>query len=559
MSPGLFAAEAVAPGWFDPTSYSNEAWFDEDIALEDGPGSAQSPAPLPSLGMVLDYRPILAADAGSYALTGVAASLGATRLLNASAGSYALSGVAAALTYGEIVEPITISETRYGLFADEAVSPGWFEPFAYSDAAWFDDEIAYRFSVGAPAFLPHLSTLFEERTGITASAGSYTYTGVSAVLRATRYVAESAGSYTLTGGAATLSRTSVNSSRNAAPLPSLGMVLDYSNILTAGAGSYAISGSAALKAGHLLTAATTSYSWAGSDASLVKVSAGGSPQYPAPLPHIGLIMAPGSTSNSVDYPASLPSLSSIMGRADGTFAMNGSPGIYTWTGQAAQFAHGYKITADAGSFVTDFSRVARDHQVTCNATSYAVSGSAAAIGRHFTLTCSAGAFVTTGQDAAFRLEAAGVYVLNGLLGTFAWEGFDASFAGGTRVLPADAGSYAFTGASASYLLNGVAPAAPVSPGGGRRRKHYVEIEGKYYEVRDHEHAVEILTELQQKAAAVIKKAQKPPKAKVFKPSSDTFAQDLKAQVDATNAILAQMYAQAQEEAELEELISLGVL
>lgn len=85
------------------------------------------------------------------------------------------------------------------------------------------------------------------------------------------------------------------------------------------------------------------------------------------------------------------------------------------------------------------------------------------------------------------------------------------------------------------------------------------MDGEHFEVRDAEHAAEILDALQEVVAETITKAQSPPKAVVVAPP-DTFAQDLQAQVDATNAILARMYAEAiQEESELEELMSMGVL
>lgn len=451
---------------------------------------------------------------------------------------------------------------RRGLWAPEASAPGWFDVTSYSEAAWFDEEAAFQPSIGGAASLPHLSMLLEGSYVLDGAVPVFqrTYTLVlyDATLRATRFMPLAAGSYTWTGVAATLSRTSVNASRNPAPLPSLGLILDYRNVLTGSAGSYAISGAATLKAGRILTAAAGSYSWTGIAATLTKVGAGSTPQYPAPLPHIGLIMAPGSTANSVSYPAPLPSLSSIMGRASGTYAMNGSPGVYTWSGNAATFAHGYKITADTGAFVTDFSRVARDYQITCNATSYTLTGNAATIGRVFTLTCSAGSFTVTGIDAAFRYEQPGIYVLTGLAGTFTWTGSDAAFAGGTRTLTAEPGSFLIGGIAASYLLNGVAPSsAPTSGVKHKKRRQFLEVEGERFEVRDMEHAAEILAALREVATQAIDKAKAVPKVKAPKAPPE-----LQSQVDATNEFLAQLYAEiaAQiEEQEIAELMEQGVL
>lgn len=92
----------------------------------------------------------------------------------------------------------------------------------------------------------------------------------------------------------------------------------------------------------------------------------------------------------------------------------------------------------------------------------------------------------------------------------------------------------------------------------KRKRHYVEIDGQYFEVRDHQHAVEILTKLHEAAkeaapVAVKKAAEKPapapvevPVMRVVKPDyGQQFVQQLQAQVDATNAAIAREYASAQ--------------
>lgn len=112
---------------------------------------------------------------------------------------------------------------------------------------------------------------------------------------------------------------------------------------------------------------------------------------------------------------------------------------------------------------------------------------------------------------------------------------------------------------------GAPPAAPaVTPAvghGGRkpnRKRHYVEIDGQYFEVRDHDHAVEILTKLREAAkeaapVAVQEAAEKRapvavPRMSVVKPNyAQEFVQQLQAQVDAANAAIVAEYRAAEQQ------------
>jgi hypothetical protein len=107
-------------------------------------------------------------------------------------------------------------------------------------------------------------------------------------------------------------------------------------------------------------------------------------------------------------------------------------------------------------------------------------------------------------------------------------------------------------------------AAAVQPSGGsakrkpdrpNRRKHYVEIDGQYFEVRNQRHAEEILAKLREAAKEVapkVAKAAEPskpiaaPRVTIREPDySQEFVQRLQAQVDAANAAIAEIYRQAQ--------------
>lgn len=110
----------------------------------------------------------------------------------------------------------------------------------------------------------------------------------------------------------------------------------------------------------------------------------------------------------------------------------------------------------------------------------------------------------------------------------------------------------------------VVPDAPPSGGSAKRkpdrpnrRKHYVEIDGQYFEVRNQKHAEEILAKLREaakelapQAAKQAVEASKPvplPSVKIKAPDySQEFVQRLQAQVDAANAAIAEIYRQAQE-------------
>ena len=126
----------------------------------------------------------------------------------------------------------------------------------------------------------------------------------------------------------------------------------------------------------------------------------------------------------------------------------------------------------------------------------------------------------------------------------------------------------------------------------RRKRHYVEIDNQYFEVRDHQHAVEILSKLNEAAKEAAKAAvetavadgkETPPAPvmRVVKPDyRQEFVQRLQAQVDAANAQIAREWAAAeqaygaqqqalarmaherwveQDEEDIEALIALGVL
>lgn len=149
----------------------------------------------------------LAADAGSYTLTGQAATLRAARLLAADAGSYTLTGQAATLLVSRLLAADTGSYSVTGLDATLTYTPS-----------------------GATYTLA-------------ADAGSYTLTGAAATLLVSRVLSVDAGVYVLTGQAA---------------------ALIHQYVLQADAGSYSVTGNAAtLLAARILAANPGAYTLTG--------------------------------------------------------------------------------------------------------------------------------------------------------------------------------------------------------------------------------------------------------------------------------------------------------
>jgi hypothetical protein len=145
------------------------------------------------------------ADAGSYALSGQAATLTKNSVLTADAGSYSLSGQAATLSWaGAGAFTLTADAGSYALSGQNATLT-WASPGAYV---------------------------------LTADAGSYTMSGQSATLLKSNVLTAAAGAYSLSGQAATLSWAAA-----------------AAYTLTANAGSYILQGQSAVltNSGEVIT------------------------------------------------------------------------------------------------------------------------------------------------------------------------------------------------------------------------------------------------------------------------------------------------------------------
>lgn len=232
----------------------------------------------------------LTADAGSYALTGTAASLEAGRSISAAAGSYALTGTTATLAKGRT---LTADPGSYAL-------------------------------TGTAATL-------EVGRSVSAASGSYSLTGTAASLEIGRAVSAAAGSYVLSGTAVSLERGYVLSAAGGSyALTGTDATLTYTPAgdvtMSADPGSYALTGTAAtLRRGLRLTADAGSYALSGTAASL--------------LDNKKLTGDPGG------YTLTGTAASFLIGRT-----VQATSGSYVFTGTAATFPRGRILTLDPGAF-----------------------------------------------------------------------------------------------------------------------------------------------------------------------------------------------------------------
>lgn len=154
----------------------------------------------------------LTAAAGSYSLSGQAATITRSRALAAAAGSYATTGQAATIKRNKALAAAAGSYSVTGQAATLAKTAG--------------------------------ATNYT----LTAAAGSYSLSGQAAIIKRSRALAAAAGSYSIAGQAATIAR---------------------SRVLPASAGSYAISGQAAtFKRNRVVAAAAGVYAITGKPAAI---------------------------------------------------------------------------------------------------------------------------------------------------------------------------------------------------------------------------------------------------------------------------------------------------
>jgi hypothetical protein len=282
---------------------------------------------------------ILAADAGSYALTGSTATLRIARKIAADAGSYTLSGQTVGLRRNL---PLLAASGSYALTGSTA-------------------------------------SLFRGRE-IQADAGSYTLNGQTVTLQRKLPLVAGVGSYAVTGSTAALRIT---------------------HLMSAAAGSYALSGStAALRIGYEVAATAGSYTLNGSDATLTLQTIADPILVPDPGSYAvtgstasleyGRLIAAASGSYAVTGQVATFQTNRRIEAVAGSYAVTGSTasllmgriltaaaGAYALTGQTATLKAGHYIAAAAGSYATTGSpaTLLTERRIAANSGSYTLTGS----------------------------------------------------------------------------------------------------------------------------------------------------------------------------------------
>lgn len=223
----------TAAGWFN-TQAAGISAFDRDMAYPVGAAA---------------YT--LTADAGTFALTGVAAALRAARTLTAASGTFALTGNAANLLYGR---KLAAGAGSFALTGNDATFPR-----------------TYRLAAAAGAYaLTGNSAGLVKGFSLTASAGSFALTGIAAGLRRAVVLSAGTGSYALSGQPASFPLTRRLAAESGSyALTGFAALLLSARTLQAGAGVYALTGnSAGLLKGYRLAAEAGSFVLSGQPAGL---------------------------------------------------------------------------------------------------------------------------------------------------------------------------------------------------------------------------------------------------------------------------------------------------
>jgi hypothetical protein len=186
--------------------------------------------------------------------------------------------------------------------------------------------------------------------------------------------------------------------------------------LTAGSGSFALTGSAAtLKAARLLTASAGSFTVTGSPATLKK-----------------------------------------------GYLLTASSGSFVLTGSVATLTAARKLTASAGSFVINgaAATLKRGLLLTAGSGSYALTGSSATLLKALKLVAGSGAYTVTGSSATLTKSSASSYTLTANGGSFALSGSAVALLVGHKLI-ALAGGYEIAGSDADLIRTQIDyPAVP---------------------------------------------------------------------------------------------------
>lgn len=330
----------------------------------------------------------LTAASGSYSLSGTAAALRRSSILVAAAGSYALTGTAVALKRALL---LVAGAGGYAISGTAALL-----------------RRGYPLAAAAGAYALNGTALAFRRTYvIAASAGAYAISGTAATLKRGAQLAAAAGAYILTGTplAFRLFIAAFASGAYALTGAAVGLVYTASKTLTAEAGGYAISGSAAaLTRSFRLLADAAAYSLAGTAAALkwARRLAAGAGTYALTGTAAALVYLSPKTL------AALAGAYTITGAAVALKRSLGLPagaGAYDLTGTAAALRQASRAPAAAGGYTLTGTATGlfRGWTLLPASGAFALSGAPAALRKTTLLSAGAGAYQLVGRDVRLRV------------------------------------------------------------------------------------------------------------------------------------------------------------
>lgn len=256
----------VGTGWTEDYDTTENSWYGFQTQRRTGSTSTTvtwddlsatgTPVDAVSLAFIVKAAAAggatLTADAGSFTLSGQAATLQFDQTLVAAAGSFTLTGQAATLRRGISMSAASGSFTLSGQAA--TTRQGYVLTAAAGSFALTGSDAARDLSMSAAAgsfTLTGQDATLTPSGGmpvLTAEAGAFTLSGQAATLRAGRVLAFAAGSFTLTGQPATLltaHRIAADAGAFSLTGQNATLTPDVAAILTAEAGTFTLTGGSA--------------------------------------------------------------------------------------------------------------------------------------------------------------------------------------------------------------------------------------------------------------------------------------------------------------------------
>ena len=354
----------------------------------------------------------LAADGGSYAISGTVAATKFGRLVSAVSGSYALGGTAATLLLGK---KIIADSGAYAISGSDVSFPRTY--ILYPDSG------AY--------VLSGTDLLLKIERLLTADAGAYALNGLDASLLFDRLLAANSGTYLLSGTDVTFLVTHILAAESGTYLlngTNASLIRGF--ILVANSGAYILSGSIAnLLANRILTATGGTYALSGTDLSLFfgRVVQADPGSYALNGSDVGLLIEHLLTAEGGVYVLTGTD-ATLIRSGTGAFVLAADPGAYALTGTQVAILFNRNLIAESGAYI--------------------LSGQIVDLLRYLILTADSGSFALSGSDSTLLFDR----LLSALSGSYQLVGSDAALLR-DFTMAADSGVYALDGDIAALLTN----------------------------------------------------------------------------------------------------------